>query len=37
MIFGKNPDPGIDSVPVGKSPLSAMTNTPTPMKKAPAT
>ena len=36
-IARMKPDPGIDSDPVGKSPLSAMTNRPRPMKNAPAT
>src|SRR6476646_403600 len=36
-IFGRKPEPGIDRLPVGRSPLSAMTSRPKPMKKTPAT
>src|ERR1700754_1652081 len=36
-IFGRKPEPGIDSCPVGRSPLSAMTSAPKATKPAPAT
>src|SRR5215472_472378 len=35
-IFGRKPEPGIDSPPIGRSPLSAITSNPKPMKAAPA-
>ena len=36
-MIGRKPEPGSDRVPNGRSPLSAITSSPTPMKKAPAT
>jgi hypothetical protein len=35
-IFGMKPEPGSDRLPVGRSPLRAITNTPKPTKKPPA-